>query len=109
MVQDRTVDVTKVDEEAWAIVSEQQKTFGDASNPLPMIFTSDERSTYPKLGRTASYTAPVKMDIATSTVDADTNSFPFKLNDTVKFPANCLAGSTHSTCSLDNRRPGTTS
>jgi len=51
------------------MVSEQQKTSADISNLFPMIFTSVDMCTYPKLGKTASYAAPVKMEMAEFTVD----------------------------------------
>ena len=70
ILHDRIEEVKNDDIDASAgMPSAQQKTSGDASNPLPMIVTSDELKRYPKLGETVSNTAPVDMEIAASTVE----------------------------------------
>jgi hypothetical protein len=71
MLHRRAVEVKNVDTEAEGVVPAQQNTPGSGSNPLPMMVTIDDLRTNPKLGDIASYTAPVEIEIAASTLEGE--------------------------------------
>jgi hypothetical protein len=109
MVHNLIEDVKNDDIDASAAVrSEQQKTSGDASNPLPIIVTSDDLKRYPKLGEIISYTAPVNMKIPAFIVKGAKKCSPSKLIATVTLPESGPADTMHSMESFDTSRPGTT-
>jgi len=97
MVHNLIEDVKNDDIDASAAVrSEQQKTSGDASNPLPIIVTSDDLKRYPKLGEIISYTAPVNIKIPSLNVEDAKTCSPSKLTATVTLPESGPAETMHS-------------